>query len=58
MKPIRRTARGASSAMTLTSGFPALAMTNGSPFAANSTNRDRWVFASWMLTVRMAFHLD
>jgi hypothetical protein len=33
-------------AVTLTSGLPALAITNGSPLAARSTSRDRWVLAS------------
>src|SRR5258708_6986960 len=42
---------GASSADTLTSGLPALAITNGSPLAARSTSLESWVFASWMLTV-------
>ena len=40
-----------SSAVTLTSGFPAFAMMNGSPPAACSTKRDRCVLASWILTV-------
>jgi len=39
--------------MTFTSGRPALAITNGSPFAAASTRRERWVFASWMFTFFM-----
>src|SRR5438552_16329497 len=55
MKPSRFGSRAgaASSGTTLTSGLPALAMMNGSPLAARSTSRDRWVLASWMLTVRI-----
>src|SRR5579863_8702427 len=51
MKPRRFGAAGASIGTTLTNGLPALAMMNGSPFAAASTSRERWVFASWILTV-------
>src|SRR5205807_336513 len=56
MKPTRFISRagGASSGTTLTSGLPALAIMKGSPFAARSTNRERWVLASWILTVRIA----
>ena len=51
--PTRRLAGvGASRATTLTTGFPARAMMNGSPLAAAATSRDRWVLASCMLTVR------
>src|SRR5579859_3629832 len=55
--PVRRTCFpvGVSSAVTLTRGFPALAMINGVPLAAWSTSLDKWVFALWMLTVVMAF---
>src|SRR5215472_5863079 len=55
MKPRRLAlpAVGTSRAVTLTSGLPAFAMMNGSPLAAASTRRERWVLASWMLTVRM-----
>jgi hypothetical protein len=45
-KPRRFGFRGASTRETLTSGLPALAMTNASPFAARSTRRESWVFAS------------
>lgn len=38
---------GASRAM----GFPALAIITSSPAAARSTRRERWVLASWILTV-------
>ncbi len=43
MKPNRRRcpASGALNAMTLTSGLPALAITNGSPWAACSTSREQ-----------------
>src|SRR5579863_351193 len=51
MKPRRLGAAGASIGTTLTSGLPALAMMNGSPFAAASTSRDSCVLASWILTV-------
>ena len=37
---------GSSSGTTFAIGFPAFAITNGSPLAACSTKRDRWVFAS------------
>jgi hypothetical protein len=54
MKPTRLMSEpvGASSGVTFTNGLPALAMMNGSPFAASSTRRDKCVFASWMLIVR------
>jgi hypothetical protein len=45
---------GVSSAVTLTRGLPALAITNASPRAAFSMNRDRCVLASWMLTICFA----
>ena len=48
-----RPGRGRRSATTRTSGLPALAMTKLSPLAAASTSRESWVFASWMLTVRI-----
>jgi hypothetical protein len=41
MKSNRFGAAGASSAVTLTSGFPAFAMMNGSPLAAASTSLER-----------------
>src|SRR5689334_429269 len=44
--PMRFRFAGASRRDTFTSGFPALAMTNDSPFAARSTRRERCVFAS------------
>jgi len=34
---------------------PAFAITNGSPRAANSTRRESWVLASWILYVRTGF---
>ena len=40
--------------LTRTSGRPALQITNEDPAAASSTSRERWVFASCMLTRRMA----
>ena len=49
---------GASSGVTLTSGFPALAIMKLSPAAACSTRRDKLVLASWMLIWRMANSLD
>jgi hypothetical protein len=59
-KPSRRTCQttGVSSGVTLTHGLPALAMTNGSPFAACSTSRESRGFTSWMLTafIRTKFH--
>lgn len=42
---------GVSRAVTLTLGFPALAMMNGFPPAASSTKRESCVLALWMLTV-------
>src|SRR5690606_39050673 len=47
-------ASGAPMRITFTIGLPALAMTTVSPAAARSTRRERWVLASWMLTVDMA----
>src|SRR5690348_10845353 len=54
-KPSRRTCLpdGVSSAVTLTIGLPAFAMTKAFPFAASSTSRDNWVFALWMFAVVM-----
>src|SRR6185312_16360580 len=51
-------ASGAPNAITFTSGLPAFAITNGSPLAAWSTRRDRWVLASWILIVRIVHQID
>src|ERR1035441_10406833 len=55
-KPMRRIffGSGASMETTLTIGLPALAMMKGSPFTAFAMSFERWVLASWMLTICMA----
>ena len=55
-KPSRRAGAwgAASRPVTLTSGFPALAMTKESPRTAAAIKRESWVLASWILTVFIA----
>jgi hypothetical protein len=55
MNPMRRPSAvsAGSTGTTFTIGRPALAMMKLSPFAACSIRRERWVFASWILKLRM-----
>src|SRR5215469_14979373 len=49
---------GASRAVTLTIGLPALAIIKGFPLAASSTRRDNCVLALWMFTVFIALRIN